>query len=557
MRFLRRCRVGIPKTRRILCAFLLFMGLYFLYILVLRVRSFIISTPTNETSWLDNLKRDKVNVHNVLQNSSELNEEVESSEPEPPRNSSIDGALNVHTWVFACELGLQKFLQNPLFPVSPNAETFVGKLEIKWVEQKSEKVKTFGRRIFGFILAPSTGRYKFSMVINSDAELWLSRDTYWENVQLVSQKNSSKFYSSEVHLKEHQFYFIEILFIQISQNSFHLTWKMPHSEDFEEISKEYLYSFMGKSNQKFIREAPLTKATQRYITSHPKLSILSSTGKFLSGVKYAEWNDVKSALPLCRYHPGYVGKKVLHQYHAVEKFVNPSYVYPEVIHAKIKDAKWNPWFPLSKEEALGIVEKYLKYLEGAYKLIEILNVEKKPDWHQANDVFYKGTLKHGDRFFLELLLSDITDDKQVIVSEYVYQYKNKTMCYPEGMQWNKSAPVYLLISVRKQPAWVWHFIKNVEQIYKITADENLHVIIYDYNSTSIDIESEFKQSSFKNYKILRNPNSKYSRTYSLNRAATAVKDPNAIIFTLDLHLEIPPLFPYNVRKVSWYHPIIC
>ena len=138
------------------------------------------------------------------------------------------------------------------------------------------------------------------------------------------------------------------------------------------------------------------------------------------------------------------------------------------------------------------------------------------------------------------------------MSEYLYQYKkNKTLCYPEGMQWNRRAPLYFLISVRKQAAWVWHFIKNVEQIYQTTADENLHVILYDYSSTNIDIEGEFQKSSFKNYKIVKHPDSKYSRTGSLNSAAKAVTDPNAIVFTLDLHLQIPPTFANNVRKVSY------
>ena len=332
----------------------------------MRVKYFIVSTPTNGMTWLKHANlTSKANIHNnIFQNLSKLNDNFES-EPEPPRNTSIDGALNVHTWVFACKLSLQKFLQNPLFPVAPNAQTFTGNLKIKWMEQSSKDVKTFGQRIFGFIFAPFTGRYKFSMLEKSDAELWLSKDISWKNVQLLCKRNSSEFYSSEVHLKKHHFYFIEILFTQIPQNSFHLTWKMPHSENFEEILKKYLYSFMGISNRKFIN-VPLTLATYRYINSHPKLSILPSTKMFLSGVKYIEWNDVKAALPLCDYHPGYVGKRVMHQYHAVEKFVNPSYVYPEVTHAKIKDGKWIPWFPLSKKEALSIVEKYLKYLGDAY-----------------------------------------------------------------------------------------------------------------------------------------------------------------------------------------------
>ena len=186
-----------------------------------------------------------------------------------------------------------------------------------------------------------------------------------------------------------------------------------------------------------------------------------------------------------------------------------------------------------------------------YELKEVLNVEKKIDWRKDNQVFYKGGSRYGNRFFLELLLLDNTMNKQVILSEYIYQHeKDRTLCYPEGMQWNKTASVYLLISVRKQAAWMWHFIKNMERIYQETADENLHVIVYDYDSTDIDIEAAFQQTSFKNYLILKNPDSKYSRTYSLNRAAESVKDPNAIVFTLDLHLEIPPLFPNSVRKVS-------
>ena len=193
-----------------------------------------------------------------------------------------------------------------------------------------------------------------------------------------------------------------------------------------------------------------------------------------------------------------------------------------------------------------------------YQLKEILNVERKPDWDRSNSVFYKGTLKHGDRFFLEMLLWDSTNNKEVILSEYVYQHrKNKTLCYPDGMQWSKTAPLYFLISARKQAAWVWHLIKNVEKIYQTTADENIHVILYDYNSTNIDIERAFQMSSFKNYKILKNPDSKYSRTGSLNSAAKAVTDPSAIVFTLDLHLQIPPTFANNVRKVSYVLYPLC
>lgn len=183
-------------------------------------------------------------------------------------------------------------------------------------------------------------------------------------------------------------------------------------------------------------------------------------------------------------------------------------------------------------------------------MTKILNLEKKPNWSKENPVFYEGRTKHGDRYLIELELWDQIKNKSFILSEYIYQHSGSgKLCYPTGMNWNRTVPVYLLISVRKQGEWVWHFIKNMEQLYLDTKDENLHLVLYDYNSTDIDIEEELQKSSFKNYKVLKMAEGKYSRTYSLNRAAEAVSDPHAIIFTLDLHLEIPLSFPNNVRKV--------
>ena len=78
----------------------------------------------------------------------------------------------------------------------------------------------------------------------------------------------------------------------------------------------------------------------------------------------------------------------------------------------------------------------------------------------------------------------------------------------------------------------------------------VYMIVYDFNSTNIHIETLLQQSSFKNYKVLMSPNSTFLKTYALNSAADAVTDPNVIVFTLDLHLEIPPSFANNIRKVS-------
>ena len=379
MRHFRRFRIS--TTKRIFYISLLLIGLYALLTLLFKMKAFTVKLPVSNVKWLSYVMKKSPKTHSEFS----LNFNNSSLGNRSPRNSSIHMFLNSHTWAFPCENSLQKFLQNPLFPISPNKQMLVDSLDMNGVEQNTKDIKTLGQRIFGFIFAPVTGSYQFSMLTNCDAELWLSKNSNLQNVQLLCKsgdknklsnleeknlesKNVSEFYSLVVHLNENQFYFMEILLLQLPQNFFHLKWKVPHIRNFQEIPKKYLYSFMGKSLefQGFITNVPFTLPTQSYINKQPKLSILSSTEKFLSGFQYLQWTDVKLALPPCPYQPGYVGKRVLHQYYAVEKFVNPSYVYPEVKNTKLKDGKWVPWFPLSEEETLDIVGKYLKKLKETY-----------------------------------------------------------------------------------------------------------------------------------------------------------------------------------------------
>ena len=188
-----------------------------------------------------------------------------------------------------------------------------------------------------------------------------------------------------------------------------------------------------------------------------------------------------------------------------------------------------------------------------YRLKQILNVEQKPDWLHENPVFYKGKGKRGDRYFLELELWNNERKESAVFSEYIYlNSSNDLLCYPEGMQWNQTAPVYFILSSRNLGKWLWYFIQSIERLYLVTKDENLHVVIHDYNTTDFDVETELKRSSFKNYKVLPGTEETYSKTYSLNRAAYAVTDPHAIVFVMDLHLEIPSSLPNNVRKVRRY-----
>ena len=134
------------------------------------------------------------------------------------------------------------------------------------------------------------------------------------------------------------------------------------------------------------------------------------------------------------------------------------------------------------------------------------------------------------------------------MAEYVFQPngKNVLLCYPEGLQWKRTADIYLILAAKNLGRWVHHFI--VEKITQETKDEHLHVVIYDFDSPDIDLEQAFQRSTLKKYHFITKPG-KNSRTVSLREAFTSIKDPNAIVVIIDLHLDLGSQFMTGVRKV--------
>ena len=286
-----------------------------------------------------------------------------------PKSSSITGRLNVHVWQFDCNFKFEEFLNYPIFPASPHLQSLTNTLDIQWRNTKSS-VGSRAQRVFGFVLAPVSGNFKFALSSSSSTELWLSKDKNWQNAQLICKlawhdvpgRRSSLQNSSEVFLESSRFYFIEILHIGNNSNnhSLQVTWKTPRSKNFEKIPEIYMSSFTEERLRlkQIIREIPLTKYREQSIPETTKSSVTTR--------KYLHLSEVMLALPSCPYNPGYIGKPVKIQYDTVKNFVNPSYVYPEINHAKIRDGKWIPWFPLDPKIAENVTQKYLKHLEMAY-----------------------------------------------------------------------------------------------------------------------------------------------------------------------------------------------
>ena len=68
----------------------------------------------------------------------------------------------------------------------------------------------------------------------------------------------------------------------------------------------------------------------------------------------------------------------------------------------------------------------------------------------------------GDRFLLELLLTDNRTGRSVFLSEHVYRsLGDSKLCYPEGFRWEKHVTVNIIVPVRNAGRWALYFIKNI------------------------------------------------------------------------------------------------
>ena len=194
---------------------------------------------------------------------------------------------------------------------------------------------------------------------------------------------------------------------------------------------------------------------------------------------------------------------------------------------------------------LHVLFLYFFFLRRKFSLNEIRNVERKTD------------KQRGNRYLIEVELLDLTNNRKVMLSEYVFMPNGtKKLCYPRNFKWNRTVDVYLIVTAKNLGRWVHHFIKNVEKILNETNDPNLHVIIYDYNSSDINLEKVLRESSLTNYMFL-SESGEYSRTRSFTEAINLVIDPHSIIFMFDLHLDIGTPFINNIRKVSLFDHALC
>lgn len=94
----------------------------------------------------------------------------------------------------------------------------------------------------------------------------------------------------------------------------------------------------------------------------------------------------------------------------------------------------------------------------------------------------------------------------------------------------------------------------------MTQDAGFTLVLVDYNSTDLNVRQALADSGLPHTKYIA-ASGPFSRAGGVQRGIDSVADPNAIVLTCDLHLEIPPnllehVRQHTVRGQAGYNPVV-
>ena len=101
------------------------------------------------------------------------------------KHKDIREKLNYHIWQEICDQDIESLLYNPTFPYLPTLASYVGNLDLDYIEKNS------GIRIFGYLLFSQTANYQLSL--NTEyviVHVWFSKDEAIENSKLLFNANT-------------------------------------------------------------------------------------------------------------------------------------------------------------------------------------------------------------------------------------------------------------------------------------------------------------------------------------------------------------------------------
>ncbi len=183
-----------------------------------------------------------------------------------------------------------------------------------------------------------------------------------------------------------------------------------------------------------------------------------------------------------------------------------------------------------------------------YTVVRLLNLDRVPTGEENNSVLY----------FLEVELGCDALEYTERVAEYVYLQRDQQeksapkktaqLCYPKGLGWRKEVPVHLIIAVDHEGQRMHRFIEKIERIFMDSLEVDFHLVIVHSGKSGLDIERILQGTSLQKYKI-KELDGAFSRTRAINSGVNLVQDPQGIVVTSDVHMDLPASIFEDCRKV--------
>ena len=452
--------------------------------------------------------------------------------------------LSVYVWMEVCTAQLAMLKAYPGFPLYPDRQASVLSLHIQY------NFTSFGLRIFGFLVPEMTGEYQFKIATNniSSSELWLATGNLQREMKLIAKTNSSLNKEVPIVFQESPIillaaglpYNIEILYLS-SEGVDGLTiyWRGPTDK------------YYGIIGQKFLAHHPINTGNFKYLKSHVTHYHTNAMNDPREGFPF--FNplplDLYPALfPECSDRTYQLSPKEVETYSGLWS------VFEDQVFLPNSSADQSLLYgapAIGEEEARELVKNFLFAIENnryMFKEFTLLNLEKS-----ISDV-------RENKYLLEGMVTLHKSPKESYLLSQTIHVENGALCIPTKAP-NLTAFVHIVIIVKDQRRWTRYFLENVNKIYTQTNDQRFGVIIVDFNSRDMKLDQLMKHTlKLKHYKYL-SMDGPFNKVRGQNMAIDSVSNPNDIIFTCDLQLNIPMNMIESIRKhttqgISVYTPLL-
>ncbi|XP_065659547.1 uncharacterized protein LOC100206109 [Hydra vulgaris] len=451
------------------------------------------------------------------------------------------GKVNIYYYEDICGEDSYALTWNPLFPRSPF------KAEVREIiddNKFSLNTRSF-RKITGYLLPLMSDWYTFELSSRLGAEFILfdkyenfssgkvldnfllrtkiSKNQILKEEKTIGRWNLFKAVSEPVFLESQKKYLYDITNVWTVYGMLQLKWKASNSTLFSAIPSESLFP---------LYEIPTTNPVLPNILYFNKTNneIYFEQDKKNNFFRTPSLNMTLN-LKECAYSPTYIPNNFPPDFGTA--YVRIDSIYPDHKLLRNHGKHANISIPLvDNQKAEEVMQIFLEALNGTFTNPDIVHIEENKE-----EIL-------GKRYFVEVDV--INSGSTYRSSGWFFKYKNGSVCKPSGYVWRSNEKIYLLTPVKNQSRWFKFLVDSLNHIITTTGEKSLHLIVVDYESNDGNVSEILTSTKFPYTLLLKKGN--FSKVKGLNAAVKSIIEDDALMFVLDLQIQIPLFLFDSIRK---------